>query len=417
MGFVRAMARRGLSLTMALLVAGAYVTLNPVAFFPVAAAAIIVLWLTSESLPRRSSILPASVGLLLCIGPLLLSLLLNGGESKDYLVPAAIGLLGGAACRLGAAAEDDVRFGRACSVGALAALIAFVSVMLVRGWNIPGAILSGVRLETGVHPNYLGLLALASLTLAVMSGRRWVIAVAAVAAVAQCLAVSSRAALLTTLLLIALSVWRERALILRRPILLISGFLAVLGLGLAFGGAASELVQRVFLVADPYRGLASGGSGRLVIWSSFLDLWAEHPVLGAGPSTTVTIAGEQLYSHNMLVDLLVEVGVLGLVAFLGYVLLALKAATAPHVGRTLSRACVAVVLCYFAYGLFEGRGLNIGNPLSCLFFLVTFMTIGRAYSGPSRRPVLEDPTSPGVWRNRSPRSARRPPPTRTPSAF
>ena len=138
-------------------------------------------------------------------------------------------------------------------------------------------------------------------------------------------------------MLVALALWREREAVLRRPIVLLVGLLALVALGLLFGGAVVELFERVFLLADPYRGLASGGSGRVLIWSYFIELWKQSPVVGVGPSAVVSVGGQQFYSHNLFIDILVEVGVLGLAGFLAFLGLALKAATAPHVSPMLRR--------------------------------------------------------------------------------
>ena len=125
-----------------LLVAGAYLTLQPTASFPGWPAPSPAL--AGEREPARSrSIFPrwrrsrcASARSWFPAG--------HGGAARDYLVPSDR-----PARRRGVpprrAAEDDVRFGRACQVGALASLAALAVAVLMRGWDIPAAITSGMR--------------------------------------------------------------------------------------------------------------------------------------------------------------------------------------------------------------------------------------------------------------------------------
>ncbi|MBR4954275.1 MAG: O-antigen ligase family protein, partial [Clostridia bacterium] len=103
------------------------------------------------------------------------------------------------------------------------------------------------------------------------------------------------------------------------------------------------------------------GSSRIKIWSRSLRLFLEQPVLGSGPNTVFErmditfsrfspIKGDYVYTsvdnaHNEYLNLLVNLGVLGLVPFVAAQIIALT-------GKKKPKPCVYGLLGYIVQSMF-----------------------------------------------------------------
>lgn len=119
----------------------------------------------------------------------------------------------------------------------------------------------------------------------------------------------------------------------------------------------------------------SFGSSRVLIWRKCLGLVSEHPLLGGGPGTLplrldiefsrlVPETGQTLASyvdnaHNIYLAYLVNCGALGLIAYLGLIICALRAAHRSK--HRLIPALVPSLICAAVHAFF-GLGLCIDQP-------------------------------------------------------
>lgn len=95
--------------------------------------------------------------------------------------------------------------------------------------------------------------------------------------------------------------------------------LAIVALAIGCAGAwLWPLLAQRLLTPTP-----AGTPGRAAMWQVAIDLWREHPVLGAGPGMFRRLAAERLdvsryrpaHAHSTPLHLLAETGLLGLAAF------------------------------------------------------------------------------------------------------
>ncbi|WP_136042836.1 MULTISPECIES: O-antigen ligase family protein [unclassified Microbacterium] len=56
-------------------------------------------------------------------------------------------------------------------------------------------------------------------------------------------------------------------------------------------------------------------SGRLPLWDSARTLWAEHPIVGVGASGFAYASGYLIAAHNVILDLAVGVGIIGVILY------------------------------------------------------------------------------------------------------
>jgi len=236
----------------------------------------------------------------------------------------------------------------------------------------------------GLHPNIYGLFALVVALLAVGLPFRAAQGVLLALALGVTWIASSRAAMLGIVVAVfTYALCSYRAFARRSPehartaiLLLLFGAVLV---ALAARSAITDFVLDDVLLADNAdRGLDSGFSGRTVIWQAAVELWLTSPVFGVGYGQQVERLGLDLYSHNLVLTLLIEGGVFALAGFTFFSWVCLRnglrlMAAGYHTAGTM---VVTVIVVYWIYGIFEGHGVNVGNPLSVVFFLVCFSSLG-----------------------------------------
>jgi len=368
--------RHNVTLAMILAVGGSFAWIQPQHYFIVVA--FVVVLLTASNL-RDFGPARMAGGLaiaLTCTLPIFVSGLLNQSPAFEYLGLLAFLLFGISAYVAGSSMADN-DMSNAIGASALPCLAIAISASAIFGWDLFGALLSGNRYFAGINPTLLGLLGLA-LSLVGLAARPLMARVPTLAFGALIiLSASSRSALLALLVaslcyafLAALRLRRGTAIL---SICAISTFLIIA----AFPDPVINALSGLFLLDDRYRGTVTGGSGRLAIWSFFLDRWAESPLFGSGPGLLYNSSSKYVYSHNMIIQILSDgglLGLLGLLVFVGAFCVALfRSSTEDQaVGFTALAA-------YVSYGIFEGRAVSIGNPLSVYFFLICFLVIGSKF--------------------------------------
>jgi O-antigen ligase len=232
-----------------------------------------------------------------------------------------------------------------------------------------------------VHPNFLGMIALLGLIGAFGLRRAYFKVPLIMAAALVMLATSSRASLACALVAAAaygFCAWTaphphaERG---RRTLRAATTLLVLVLTGAIFAATASstlfQAADAVFKVTDPYRGIASGGSGRAELWQAALAIWASEPLLGVGFRGHSALMPGGNSAHSGYLSTLADVGVLGLA---GYLLIFAGAVAGLWKSRhdPARHTAIALVASYLAYGVVESRALAFGNPYSILFLWIAY---------------------------------------------
>jgi|GEM_PF-7008728 len=136
------------------------------------------------------------------------------------------------------------------------------------------------------------------------------------------------------------------------------------------------VANQVLLINSATRGLASGFTGRTNLWGQMLGIAAERPFTGVGfrmHDLYLTTPGV-FSAHSAYIAVLVDLGVIGLGAYLAVIFVALWRAIITSPNHVLA----AFLVGYMLLGLTEARALNVGNPASILFiFSLVYAHAGR----------------------------------------
>lgn len=246
-------------------------------------------------------------------------------------------------------------------------------------WAIPDTDLGRYR---GIYfnANYAGLTAALGLLLlvALRRSRRLDIAAATFLAVAVVFSGSrggASAAIAGGLVLIVLPSTRARMFIGAWFLALAAGVSALFNLG--WFSFLQSFVDRV-------RDSSDFTSGRSEIYASLLAKWHESPIFGIGFNNAFltefdpSVGGRGVYvvlGHNTFLTVLVETGILGLIAFV-FLIVTIKVAAAPR------DPLLAVFVAVLVYELTESALLGIANPVAVIEWLCL---AGYAATGVTRR--------------------------------
>lgn len=250
---------------------------------------------------------------------------------------------------------------RACLIAGLALAEFLVVVCLTQPVDLMHR-----RIGT-VHPNHVGAMALAATILVWLSGSRcrWVVGGLAVALM---LAVSSRSSLaaLALFLVVIGSFWLAR----RTPVVVMSvATVAILASGIVMLVAPGRLAKAAVAVAaldDPMRGLGSGMTGRMDLWSGFLPQFVENP-------WDYGYRQRDLYegAHNGYLNAALEHGLAGAALLASFIAVVVVRAWR----RPVLLAALAALL---ARALTEPNLLNLGDPAGLTFLAVLAYGAGTA---------------------------------------
>ena len=174
------------------------------------------------------------------------------------------------------------------------------------------------------------------------AGSRWVVLGVVVFFVWVMLEAGGRGPLLAgvaTILVPALVGWgllrRHRAYILRigrhiKPVSVIALLAAVAVVALVASGYAGVTIRRLFVLLAQERGGASA-AGRLDFFASAWEVWSKSPIVGAGIGAFPIMIGRPdatAYPHNLFLETLAELGVVGLILLIAVLALGLGSAWA-----------------------------------------------------------------------------------------
>jgi O-antigen ligase len=123
---------------------------------------------------------------------------------------------------------------------------------------------------------------------------------------------------------------------------------------IAWWASSQGLLRRFAQIYVEGRFVGSAGE-RLQIWAGGLDIAREHWLFGVGPGNFAVYRG--LYSHNSLVELLVETGIVGVVLYLAMFVAAYRTIRPALAGgdaaeRAIARGVLAAMAAHLVAGLF-----------------------------------------------------------------
>jgi O-antigen ligase len=183
----------------------------------------------------------------------------------------------------------------------------------------------------------------------------------------------------------------------RRLIWTLVGAVAAFAFATIFLSSVSETLNGGLVEAlqldDPGRGLGTGFSGRADLWDSVAQIWLRSPLFGVGfrQHQSFMPALDQIGAHNAYLAMLADTGILGLLWYLGFVVVSLYASLGIRDARSRN-VVVATIVSYAVIGIFEARGINGGNPFSiyfqmCCFFALTDASLRRVQRHSAAVPV------------------------------
>ncbi|WP_338667639.1 O-antigen ligase family protein [Pseudodesulfovibrio methanolicus] len=176
--------------------------------------------------------------------------------------------------------------------------------------------------------------------------------------------------------------------------------LGFLGLAIVLAVIPSERLERfnsIFNLEDDYNVTAKGG--RLDIWENGLVLFMENPILGTGLGTfrvaegSVNGGSAWRKAHNTYLEIAVELGLPGLIAFLGMIFSAYKLAKPADESDWLGQGMRLSLVSFLAGGMFLSWGYHI-----VLYFVLTIAMIRERVLAmetprPAEVPVRDVPVS------------------------
>jgi O-antigen ligase len=181
---------------------------------------------------------------------------------------------------------------------------------------------------------------------ALLSGQRWLIAVATIVAGVVIFGTQMRGfGLALALSLMAFIFYRINQ---NKLLIVIVGLGLAIALGAVYFDSIYRFVFSVLLLDDPYRGLDSGFSGRFNNWQAGLEKFSETPLIGVGLYDPVAS-----YTHSGYLKAFAQFGVIYGLLFLGILFIAFKRSL--HLMRA---DLIAGVVCYCVFIASSPRYIN-----------------------------------------------------------
>lgn len=140
--------------------------------------------------------------------------------------------------------------------------------------------------------------------------------------------------------------------------------------------------ERIILINDDDRGIESGASGRVDLWNDAIELWIENPIFGIGFKQSSTRLSVDLGVHNIFIAILADTGTFGFVCFLihsGFTIFNARRLWRAGERKVATYIFTALIM-FYVYGVFEGNNLGVANPISIIFFIVTFSSCAREHA-------------------------------------
>jgi len=210
--------------------------------------------------------------------------------------------------------------GLAYALGAVLSIA--YGVILRPGPPIPGAVFDPTRLYGGMgEPNDLAAVLLPAVAITVFAIprvrtllQRVAMTVLACALLAGVALAQSRGAFVAAAVMLVAGIASAGRY--RMRLAAAAGAVVVLSVGYVVLFAPQAVHRRLnsLLRADVYGGVADG-SGRRELWEQAIALFPAHPLTGVGAHNYRSVTGEALVVHNTYLEILVELGLVGLVLF------------------------------------------------------------------------------------------------------
>ena len=128
----------------------------------------------------------------------------------------------------------------------------------------------------------------------------------------------------------------------------------------------------LFMINDKYRGISSGGSGRDYLWAAAMQLWEAEPIFGVGFKGHTLLMPDQLPAHNAYIAMLADMGLVGLASYFLMMSPAIYFVFKPILRFVENPLPLIVIATYILYGAFEVRAFSFGNTYSVVFLLIVF---------------------------------------------
>ncbi|TCP36097.1 O-antigen ligase family protein [Sphingomonas sp. BK235] len=221
------------------------------------------------------------------------------------------------------------------------------------------------RLASHASPNYWGRVAFAALCGCVCVRRLPLRVFVVVISVIVLLLTSSRGSMLAALVgaIILLGLLLRKATGIMLGVYIVGSLLALT--------ASPIVLDSVFHLSDPRRGVSSGGTGRSLAWAQAWEAFTANPWLGIGfrqHEKYITVASS---AHEAYLATLAEIGIIG---FMFYLLLVVGGAMrailhAMRNGATSGDVATAMFMSGFVVlGLIETQALTTASPTSLTMF-------------------------------------------------
>jgi O-antigen ligase len=220
------------------------------------------------------------------------------------------------------------------------------------------------------HPNHFGLVCFSILG-AAFAWRSWPVRLAISGLmILMITAADSRSSLVSGLVMITAFLLLE--LRKRRAVLtaILAGGVMCVAILVSFDQITSAISSALNL-ADQYRGVSSGLSGRVDLWRAGIDIFLDHPLLGVGFRLQDQALPARFQSagavHNGFLGTLVEVGLLGAIPLFWFMAIGIrKLWRESRLAYPGSQLGFSYVLGYCASSMVEPRLLNLAHPASVI---------------------------------------------------
>jgi hypothetical protein len=284
------------------------------------------------------------------------------------------------ACILAAAETPGEAFIRNLLVGyalmhAGAALIALADGNYIYG-----------RFMGRVGPNFWGAVCAYGLLAITVARQRWLIVAVIAVDLLVLMLTQNRSALMAAImggaLLVALA-YQRSSLVGR-----LWWWMAAAAGGVVLLFALPFLLEHVFMVDDPRRGIASGGTGRAAAWAQAWQVFLQHPLLGVGYRHHEDYITAASSAHQAYLATAADMGVIGLLTYLIFLGVGIGAGLYKAiVHRSRGHAALTALLVgYAVQGFAEQRAINFANSISLMVIMAVALQ-SRLDIGPSLSPL------------------------------
>ncbi len=254
--------------------------------------------------------------------------------------------------------RSDLRLFLYLVLAVAAATASLMVVKLLSGIPLVAAVGGRFSLAATEYPIYLGrtsadgiIIAFYAILAAATVRTRLLAMMALPVLIAALLSAGSRgpvvALMLGLVIFAAFAATNRRA---RRRMLLIAGVLVVTAMIVPLVVPGSVLTRSLSAILGGTSGLSS--NGRFTLWSQAYTTFEQHSFLGIGTGGFGALSAENLYPHNLFLEIAAELGLVGLVVIVGIVgSLAMNLIATWRAAVGTDRLDVAVIFALFTDAL------------------------------------------------------------------